>query len=110
MLSESERQAIIDTMVSRIVERVNPEKIILFGSSARGTAGAESDVDLMVVVKEKISKRKKASEIYTFLAGLGVPKDVVVVTAEEVERYKSIPGTVIYPAVHEGKVLYDRAA
>ena len=60
---ESMVQKKIEEMVQRIVERFHPEKIILFGSHARGTAGPDSDVDLLVVMPVQGSRRKKATEI-----------------------------------------------
>jgi predicted nucleotidyltransferase len=105
--SEQEK---IQEMVRRIVKGFHPDKIILFGSYARGTAGPDSDVDLLVVMPVSGSKRKQAIEIDIAIAGLGLPKDVIVVTPEEVEDYRDQVGTIIYPALHEGKVLYERAA
>ena len=100
----------IDEMINRIVERFRPEKIILFGSYARGTAGEDSDADILVVMPVKGSKRKKATEIDIALVGLDLPVDVIVVTPEELDRNKNIIGTIIYPALKEGKVLYEKAA
>ena len=99
----------IQEMVRRIVEQFHPEKVILFGSYARGTAGPDSDVDLLVVTPVSGSKRRLTIEIDIAIAGLGLPKDVIVVTPEEVEDYRDQVGTIIYPALHEGKVLYERA-
>jgi len=98
----------ISEMVRRIVEGFHPDKIILFGSYARGAAGPDSDADLLVVMPVKGSKREKAIEIDVELAGIGLPKDVIVVTAEEVEKYRDVVGTLICPALREGKVLYER--
>lgn len=103
-------QVTIAEMVRRIVERFHPERIILFGSHARGTAGPHSDVDLLVVMQPHGSKRRRAVEIHGLLAGMGVPKDVIVVTPEEFEAYRDAPGTVIRTAWQEGKTLHDRAA
>ena len=100
----------IDELVRRIVERFRPEKIILFGSYARGTAGEDSDADILVVMPVKGSKRKKATEIDIALVGLDLPVDVIVVTPEELDRNKNLIGTIIYPALKEGKVLYEKAA
>lgn len=97
-------------MVRRIVERFHPERIILFGSHARGTASPHSDVDLLVVMQPHGSKRRRAVEIHGLLAGMGIPKDVIVVTPEEFEVYRDAPGTVIRTAWQEGKILHDRAA
>jgi predicted nucleotidyltransferase len=100
----------IDDLVRRIVERFRPEKIILFGSHARGTAGQDSDADILVVMPVKGSKRKKATEIDVALVGLDLPVDLIVVTPEELERNKNQIGTIVYPALKEGKVLYEKAA
>ena len=98
----------IREMVDRIIERFHPERIILFGSHAKGNAGADSDVDLLVVMPVKGSKREKAVEIGVALHDFPVPKDVLVVTPEEFQRRKEIVGTVERPADREGKVLYAR--
>ncbi len=103
-------QATIAEMVRHIVERFHPERIILFGSHARGTTGQHSDVDLLIVMQPQGSKRRRAVEIHGLLAGMGVPKDVIVVTPEEFEAYRDAPGTVIRTAWQEGKILHDRAA
>lgn len=107
---ESLVQKKIEEMVRRIVEQFHPQRIILFGSYARGQAGPDSDVDLLVVMPVSGSKRKLAVEIDLALAGMGLPKDIIVVTPEEVARSRDIVGTIIYPAVREGKVMYERAA
>jgi excisionase family DNA binding protein len=98
----------IREMVRRIVERFQPEKIIVFGSYARGTAGPDSDVDLLVVMPVVGSKREQAVQIHIALAGVGLSKDVVVVTPEEVERFRDVVGTIVHPAITEGRVLYER--
>jgi predicted nucleotidyltransferase len=100
----------IDEMVSRIVKRVHPEKIILFGSYARGSATIDSDADILVVMPVKGSKRKKATDIDLALVGVDLPVDIIVVTPEELEQNRNRIGTIIYPALREGKVLYERAA
>ncbi len=100
----------IEEMVQRIVSQFHPDKIILFGSHARGEAGPDSDVDLLVVMQPHGSKRERVVEVYGLLAGMGVPKDVMIVTPEEFDIYRDAPGTVIRTACREGKVLYDRAA
>jgi uncharacterized protein len=108
--SISEVQITIAEMVRRIVARFHPERIVLYGSHARGTAGPHSDVDLLVVMEPNGSKRRRAVEIHGLLAGMGVPKDVIVVTPEEFDAYRDAPGTVIRTAWQEGKILHDRAA
>lgn len=102
------RQEEIQKMVDRIVERFHPEKIILFGSHARGEAGPDSDVDLLVVMSVEGSRREKAVQIGVALHDIRVPKDIIVTTPENFEWRKEISGTIERPADREGMVLYAR--
>jgi predicted nucleotidyltransferase len=102
------RKKMIREMVNRIVEHFDPEKIILFGSSARGDSGPDSDVDLLVVMPVRGSKREKQLEIRALLRGIRLAKDIVVSRPEDFEWRKDIVGTIEYPATKEGKVLYAR--
>ena len=99
---------VIDRMVARIVKRFHPERIILFGSYARGDAGPDSDVDLLVVMPVEGSKREQAVKIRLELHNLRVSKDIIVSTPEEFAWRKEVVGTIEYPAVREGKVLYAK--
>lgn len=101
----------MDEIVRRIVEAFDPLQIILFGSRARGTdIKWDSDVDLLVVLPEVESRREAKVEILELLGDLVIPVDVVVATLEDVERARSGKrlGTVIRPALREGKILYER--
>lgn len=98
----------IDGMVRCSIERFDPERVILFGSHARGVAGPDSDVDLLVVMPVSGSKREKQLEIRLALRGFRIAKDVVVTTPEEFARRQTIPGTIERPAAREGKLLYAR--
>ena len=99
-------QVIIGEMVRRIVERVHPLQIILFGSYARGDARQDSDVDLLVVMPDGTPKHDTAVALRGILAGVGLPKDLVVTTPSEIADRGNIVGTVLRPALQEGKVLY----
>ena len=103
-------QAQIDRMVKRIVRRFHPEKIILFGSRARGDAGPDSDVDLLVVTSSDGSRHDKTDEIREALGDIVVPKDIFVTSPEDFAWRKEIVGTIEWPAAHEGKVLYESPA
>lgn len=94
--------------VRRIIENFNPEKIILFGSYAYGHPTADSDMDLMVIMNTDEKPHKRAVTLRKALKGIGIPKDIIVKTPEEFDRFKDIVGTIIYPAAHKGKVLYER--
>lgn len=103
----AEVERAIQEMVRRIVEGFDPEKIILIGSQARGDAGPESDIDLLVIMDTE-SKKQATREIRMALDAMGIPKDIVVITPEEFERRKDIVGTIAYPGHHEGRTLYER--
>jgi uncharacterized protein len=97
----------ITCAVHRLVERFHPERIILFGSQARGTADERSDVDLLVISRFAGKRRELLIEMDRTLRGIGIARDIVLLTPEEFERDRDIPGTVARPALREGKVLYD---
>ena len=101
-------QAIVDTMVERIVTRFQPARILLFGSRARGTDNRWSDVDLLVVMDEVEDKRRAAVEMGRALGDLSVSKDIVVTTDAEIARRGNVIGTVLRAALREGKVVYER--
>lgn len=98
----------IKEMVRRIVRQFQPERVILFGSHARGQAGPDSDVDLLIVMPVAGSRREIAVEIGVALHDIRVPKDIIVTTPEDFAWRKEIPGTIERPATQEGKVLYVR--
>jgi len=102
-------KAKLKELVDRIVRTVHPRRIILFGSAARGTMHEDSDLDVLVVMKNGIHRRRMAGKIHLGLWGIGVAKDIVVVTEEDIEKYGDNPYMVIYNAIREGKELYSAA-
>jgi uncharacterized protein len=96
---------ILQEIVRRIVKVAKPEKIILFGSAAREEMGPDSDLDFLVIKSCK-NRRKTARKIRRRLVGIGIPKDIIVATPEDIERYKDTIGLIYRPALKEGKVLY----
>lgn len=101
-----ETEEIVQLMAQRLAEEFRPDKIILFGSRATGAATPESDVDLLVVVPAVDDRRALRIAMRRAVNGMGLAKDIVVLTREEFEVKKDIPGTIAYPADKEGKVLY----
>ena len=99
-------QQILDDIVRRIVEVARPEKIILFGSAARGDMNRHSDVDLLVV-KDGGDPWTVMGDIYGNLRGVGAAVDAIVVTPAQVERYKDTHALVIKPALREGRIVYE---
>ena len=98
----------VAVMLERIVKGFRPLRVVLFGSHARGEAGPDSDIDLLVVLPHVSDKRKAAVEIRRALTDVPASKDIIVTTPEEIARRGHIVGTVLRPALREGKVLYER--
>ena len=102
--------AVLADIVKRIVRAAGPEKIVLFGSAARGEMGPNSDIDLLVIKGGKYDYWRVLTKIYRHLSGDGAAVDVVLVTADDAERYRDTHCLVICPALKEGKVIYDAQA
>lgn len=100
---------ILNEITRRLVAGFEPQRIILFGSQARQNAGPMSDIDLLVICQVDNGRRALTTAMDRSLKGLGVARDIVVLTPEEFERDKEVPGTVARPAFLEGRVIYDRA-
>ena len=99
---------LVQDIVQRIVERTHPDKVILFGSRARGNARADSDFDLLVIQDSDEPGYRRDAQLYLALAGLNAPVDVMVYTPEEVREWSGVPQAFITTAVREGKVVYER--
>ncbi len=99
-------QEVLDEIIRRVVEVAQPEKIVLFGSAARGEMARHSDVDLLVVKSGKFDQSRLLGDIYMNLHGVGSAVDVILVTSEQVERYRNTHCLVIAPALQEGKEIY----
>jgi uncharacterized protein len=98
----------LSEVVDRIVRKFHPEKIILFGSWARGEARDDSDIDLLVVLAKVNHSRKAAIQIGNALSNLPISKDIIVSTPKDIEKYGKTVGYILHPALTEGKVIYER--
>ncbi len=67
-------------------------------------------MDLLVVVRGNVAPRQQVVEIRKALADLPVAKDIIVVSSEYFDRYRDVVGTIVWPAVREGKILYEQRA
>jgi predicted nucleotidyltransferase len=99
----------LDEAVDRIVRQFKPLRVILFGSWARGDAQPDSDIDLLVVLPQVDNKRQAAIRIGNALSDLPVSKDIVVTTPAEIATRSHVVGSILQPAVKEGKVIYEHS-
>lgn len=98
---------LLKQLTQTIVGHVHPLRIVLFGSRARGTAGPDSDIDLMIVMPNGTHRRHTAQKLYRKIQGIGTPYDLVVATPYDLERYGNSPGLIYRDILREGKVVYD---
>lgn len=108
MISEK----MICQLTDKIIEVINPEKIIIFGSYGTGTQTEKSDLDILVVVKEdKEPRYKRARKIRKKIWGLiTIPKDILVYTEKEIKEWENVPFSFVSNVLSQGKIIYDKKA
>ena len=104
--------ALLQLMVRAIVEEVDPEQVILFGSRARGDAASGSDFDFIVVEAEPFddgrSRHAEEVRLYRALAGFDADADILVYSRDDVDHWRDSLNHVLARALREGKVLHER--
>lgn len=104
MMNEEE---VLTEIVARIRAALQPERIVLFGSRARGNARARSDFDLLVIKPSDQPRYRRAAPLYSALADLPVEVELVVYTPEEVKEWSNVPQAFVTTALREGRILYE---
>ena len=99
---------LLEEIVRRIVHAVDPEKIILFGSRARGDSRAQSDLDVLVIMESTKPRWERSIPLFGALSDIMIPMDILVYTPEEVREWSNVRQAFPTTAVREGKVLYER--
>ncbi len=99
--------AIVQEIVRRVVEVADPDRIILFGSGARGDMGPHSDLDFLVIKSGEYSRHRLVGEMYSAICGVGLAADFILATPETVERHKHEKFLIFYPATTEGVEVYS---
>jgi uncharacterized protein len=105
MMIQSEK---IYEIVNRIVEKFDPDKIILFGSYATGNPNENSDIDLLIIKDSDLPRHKRGYEIRKSLIGSKIPMDLIVYTHKEFNDEIKDKFSFINSAIKNSKVLYER--
>jgi predicted nucleotidyltransferase len=109
----SASEQLIEGMVEALVEEVRPRRIYLFGSYARGSQTADSDIDLLVVEDREFGPDRtrwaELKRIRKALRPFRVPKDILVYSQNEFEKWEASLNHIVARAVREGKLLYERS-
>ena len=100
-------EQLLAQVVRQILSVASPERILLFGSRARGDAGAESDLDILIIEDSDLPRYRRSARYRRALCGLFPAKDIVVWTHQEVEEWKLVPNAFITRALAESKLLYE---
>lgn len=102
-------ETILHTMTDRLVAEFDPDKVILFGSHAWGAPGEDSDVDLYVIVPTSNERPlRRARRALACLGGMRIPKDILVRTQLEAEKYRFVHASLESQIFEKGRVLYER--
>lgn len=102
-------EKLLNEIVNRILKVVTPAKIILFGSYAYGKSSKGSDLDILVVVDEIVSSRREMRiKIRGLLREFSIPKDIVVATTDDIEKWSNVPQAFVTSITKKGRVLYER--
>ncbi|HEY9206847.1 MAG TPA: nucleotidyltransferase domain-containing protein [Candidatus Methanoperedens sp.] len=99
-------EELIQEIKNRVVNGVHPEKIILFGSYANGTSTRDSDLDLLIILYTEEPMHKRILRIRKLFRDIRVPKDIIVYTPQEVEKWKDASTAFITSIMKKGKVIY----
>ena len=99
----------IQRLTELLIEAARPKRIIMFGSQARGEAGEDSDLDIMVVEEGVSDRAEEMVRLNRLLRSLDVPVDLLVVSAEKFNYWCDTPGNVYFEAATEGEILYEAA-
>lgn len=98
----------IDTLIEQIVARIQPQKVIIFGSYAKGTATIKSDLDIFVIKETELPMANRVDDLAPILSYSLIPIDVHVYTPEEVEEYGREQFSFVKSILKSGKTVFEK--
>lgn len=101
-------ESLLSEVTRRILDVAAPEKVVLFGSYARHDSHEGSDLDLLIIMETDLPPYPRAVPFYRALAGLLIPKDILVYTPSEVREWNAVPEAIVTVALRQGRILYER--
>ena len=104
MLTDKE----IEKLIDRIVTRIQPQKVMIFGSYAKGTATLKSDLDIFVIKKTELPMTHRANDLKSMLSNLLIPIDIHIYTPEEVEAYRHEKFSFINSVIESGIIVFEK--
>lgn len=99
---------VLKKAIKSIVDTANPDKIILFGSRAKGTAKKDSDYDFLVLKNRVSNKRKLGQKIYMNFDSIGAPVDLIVEETAVYEKHKNKSYKMYNEISNDGAVVYEK--
>jgi predicted nucleotidyltransferase len=100
-------RSVLADLTRRIVETASPQRIVLFGSAVKGKLEQDSDLDILVIMRGPVHRRQLAQKIYRNLHGVSMPVDIIVATEEDIADSSMKSGSILRPAMAEGRVIYE---
>jgi uncharacterized protein len=99
---------IISELVNKIAKGINPDKIYLFGSYAKGEANEDSDLDFLIIKDTHEPRHKRSVEVQRLLIGTKIPADIIVYTNQEFEKEKHNNLSFINSVIQGAQLMYER--
>ena len=99
----------LEKLIDIIIEEIDPDKVILFGSRARGDERTSSDYDIMIIKENLNNGRALLKKVYLSLSGIGAPVDLIIIDAKKLMENIDDPFMIYGEALREGRVLYAKS-
>jgi len=101
-------QKLVEEITHKIVRYYNPDKIIVFGSYAKGNNTQKSDIDILVLKDTDLPKYARGRELQHFFLDSIIPVDFHFYTKEEFDEERNIPYSFAFSIDQTGKIIYEK--